>query len=127
MLIVDIDTNQRTAALDAEIRQYVAGGFRVVTQTPVSAQLIRPKQFSCAIATLSLLVFGVGVLVYLFYYAALRDDVFYLTVDENGRVHATQNSQPQNTALLIALGALLLVLACSGLLLFGSFAANMFN
>lgn len=124
---MSLDTNQRSAALDAAIRQYITAGFRVASQTPTSAQLVRPKQFSCAIATLSLLVFGVGVLVYLFYYAALRDDVFYLSVDEHGMVHATQNSQPQNTALLIALGALLLVLACSGLLLFGSFAANMFN
>lgn len=117
-----LSLDQRSAALDAAIRQYIAAGFRVASQTPVSAQLVRPKQFSCAIATLSLLVFGVGVLVYLFYYAALRDDVYFLTVDESGSVQATSNAQPQNTALLVALGALLLVVACAGLLLFGAFA-----
>lgn len=117
-----LDINQRSAALDGAIRQYIAAGFRVASQTPVSAQLVRPKQFSCAIATLSLLVFGVGFLIYIFYFAAMRDDVYFLTVDESGNVQATSNAQPQNTALLVALGALLLVVACAGFLLFGAFA-----
>lgn len=125
--VMSLGASQRSAALDAAIRQYVASGFRVVSQTPVTAQLVRPKQFSCAIATLSLLVFGVGFLVYVFYFAAMRDDVYFLTVDEAGTVHATSNAQPQNTALLIAIGTLLLVFLCVGMLLFGAFAANMFN
>lgn len=121
-MYVALDINQRSAALDGAIRQYIAAGFRVASQTPVSAQLVRPKQFSCAIATLSLLVFGVGFLIYIFYFAAMRDDVYFLTVDESGNVQATSNAQPQNTALLVALGALLLVVACAGFLLFGAFA-----
>lgn len=108
---------QQAANLHAAIQQHVAIGFRVVSQTPASAQLLRPKTFSCAIATLSFLVFGVGFLVYIFWYASQKDQIVYLNVEPDGRVHSTMDTAPSesggiadNTPLLLAGGAATLVL-----------------
>jgi hypothetical protein len=53
-------------------------GYAITSQTTTTAQLLRKKTFSCLIATLSFFVFGVGVLVYLFYFLAKRDELIYL-------------------------------------------------
>lgn len=78
---------QLIAILDQEVSNYVRKGYRVVSRTPTTAQLVRPKQFSCLLATLSLLAFGVGFLIYVFWYAAKSDDTVYLEIDGSGRVH----------------------------------------
>jgi hypothetical protein len=71
--------------LQKEINRYVNQGYRVVSQTETTAQLIRPKQFSCLFASLWFLLFGVGLLFYLFYYWSKKDDTIYLQL-VNGRV-----------------------------------------
>ncbi len=76
----------RRAALQARINQYLSQGYRVVSQTDTTAQLVRPKKFSCLIAVLALLVLVIGLLIYLFYYMGKKDDSVYLTVDDYGRV-----------------------------------------
>ena len=53
--------------LQAHIAWYVRGGYRVVSQTDTTAQLVKPKEFSFGWAVFWFLFFGVGVLVYLFY------------------------------------------------------------
>lgn len=75
---------ERSAILDAEVATFVRDGYRVLSRTAYSAQLVRPKQFSAASAILGFLLCGVGVLIYLFSYWAERDATAYLTVGEDG-------------------------------------------
>ena len=79
----------RTAILDREIARYVKRGFRLVTRTPTTAQLLKPKHFSFLWATFWLLCLVVGLLVYLFYYWSRRDQTIYLEVDPTGRIRKT--------------------------------------
>jgi hypothetical protein len=65
-------------ALVKEIQKYVRKGFRVVEQTPYSAQLVKPKRFSFWWALFWFCMLVVGLVVYLFYYAAKKDEVVYL-------------------------------------------------
>lgn len=67
--------------LKAQIREAVQLGYHLTQQTSTTAQLVRAKQFSCLFATLWFLVFGIGFLIYLFYYMAKKDDVIYLDLD----------------------------------------------
>ena len=81
-----LSTEERRGILEREIKKYVRRGYRVVSQTDTTAQLVRAKKFSCLWALLWLLVFGIGLIVYLIYYAAKRDDQVYIEVDERGKV-----------------------------------------
>lgn len=74
--------------LAAEIRKYVSFGYRVVNQTPTSAQLVKPKEFSALWAILWFLVCGVGVLVYIFYYMGQSDTTIHLSLNPDGTVIA---------------------------------------
>ncbi len=65
--------------LQDHINWYVQLGYRVVSQTEVSAQLVKPKQFSFIWALLL-------VLIYFFYYMSKKDETVYLTVGADGRV-----------------------------------------
>jgi hypothetical protein len=76
-------------ALSKEIQKYVRKGYRVVHQTATTAQLVKPKGFSCFWALAWLFVFGVGLLVYIFYYLSKKDKILYLSV-EGDRVRATK-------------------------------------
>ena len=53
-------------------------------------QLVRPKKFSFIWALLWFLLFGIGIIVYLIYYAAKQDEGRYLEVDEYGAIKATR-------------------------------------
>jgi len=77
---------ERRAILQREISRYLKRGFRVVSQTETTAQLVKPKSFSFLWAFLWLLMLGVGLIVYLIYYWSKRDETVYLEVDELGRV-----------------------------------------
>jgi len=81
-----MSTDDRQTILQQEINKYVRRGFRVVSQTSTTAQLVKPKKFSFLWAALWLLVFGVGIFIYLLYYAAKRDKQVYIEVDPSGRV-----------------------------------------
>ena len=70
------------APLQTHIDWYVSQGFRVVSQTDSSAQLVKPKQFSFLWALLWLLALGIGLIVYLLYYIGKHDQTVYLTVVE---------------------------------------------
>lgn len=83
-----LSLESRRAALDQELGEWSRRGYRVVSRTDTTAQLVKPKRFSCLWATLWFLVFGVGFLIYLFYYASKKDSVIYLEVDPLGRVLA---------------------------------------
>lgn len=67
--------------LSQEIQRYIKQGYRVVSQTETTAQLVKPKQFGCLTATLlTLLTAGIFLLFYLFYYASKKDETIYLAV-----------------------------------------------
>jgi hypothetical protein len=84
-----ITLEERRAILQAAIKDRVRRGYRVMSQTDTTAQVVKAKTFSFGFALLWLLVFGVGVTVYLLHYAAKRDRQHYLTVDGRGRVIVT--------------------------------------
>lgn len=83
-------SDQIHPALQREIQHYVKRGYRVVSQTPTSAQLVKPKQFSCLIATLGALLLLIGLLIYLFWYMSQKESIIYLSVDERGQVKVTK-------------------------------------
>lgn len=81
---------ERSRLLDEEVGQYMRDGFFVRHRMDTTAQLVKPKKFSFLWALLWLLVFGVGIVVYLIYYAAKRDEGRYVEVDGYGAVRATR-------------------------------------
>ena len=76
----EVTLEQRRTALQREVRKYVSRGYRVVSQTDTTAQLVKPKRFS-------LLWFFIllGIL-YVPFYLFARDRQVYLEVDKYGRV-----------------------------------------
>ena len=76
-------------ALAHAVQGYVKAGYRVTNQTAITAQLVRPKRFSCLWATLWFLLFGVGLLIYIFYYMSKKDEIIYLQVVD-GKVKTTK-------------------------------------
>jgi len=76
----------RKQILEKHIAGYTRLGYRVTMRTDTTVQLMKPKQFSCLWASLWFLAFGIGLLFYVFWYAAKKDHIVYLSVDEYGRV-----------------------------------------
>jgi uncharacterized BrkB/YihY/UPF0761 family membrane protein len=81
-----LSVQERSNILDDQVRNYVHGGYRVVSRTPTAAQLVRPKNFSFLWALLWFLFFGIGILVYVAYYLAKSDQTVYLEVDDAGKI-----------------------------------------
>jgi hypothetical protein len=81
---------ERSRLLDDAVGRYLPRGFFARLRTPTTAQLVKPKRFSFLWAFLWFLLLGVGVVIYLIYYAAKKDDGVYLEVDEFGTVRATR-------------------------------------
>jgi len=71
-------------SLDEMVRTLSRRGYQIITRDATSAQLRRPKRFSLIASLLWFLCFGVGIIVYLLYYAAKRDTLIYLHVDADG-------------------------------------------
>jgi zinc-ribbon domain len=77
----------RREILQAELRRYTRKGYRVVAQTDTTAQLVKPKTFSCLIAgVLLVFTFGTFLVLYLIWYLARKDKQVYLEIDEGGQV-----------------------------------------
>ena len=85
-IVAPLGLDQRRAVLEREIASRVRQGYRVLAQTDTTAQLVKPKSFSAGWAIMWFLVFGVGLVVYLLYYAGKKDQQAYLAVDEAGRL-----------------------------------------
>ncbi len=81
-----MDEAERTAILQREIARWTRRGFIVESQTDTTAQMRRPKKFSFLTALLGLLFLVVGLFIYLFWYMSKRDQVIFITVDEQGNV-----------------------------------------
>jgi tetratricopeptide (TPR) repeat protein len=81
---------ERSAILDRVIRGYQKSGYRLLSRTETTAQLYRPKQFSCCIAVIMVFLV-IGIILYLLYYLTKKDETVYLEVDQYGRVKTTQS------------------------------------
>jgi hypothetical protein len=86
----EVSEEERSRRLEEELQKYAREGFFVQNRTATTAQLVRPKKFSFIWALLWFLVFGLGVLVYLIYYASKKDEGRFVEVDEYGAVRATR-------------------------------------
>jgi len=76
----------RKAALQARINHYLGQGYRVVSQTDTTAQLVKPKTFSCLFAVILFVLMVLPFIIYLLYYMSKKDEVVYLSVDDYGKV-----------------------------------------
>jgi hypothetical protein len=85
-----VPESARSRLLAEGVSEYMRGGFFVRHRTATTAQLVKPKKFSSLWALLWFLVFGIGIVVYLIYYAAKRGEGRYVEVDEYGAVRATR-------------------------------------
>jgi len=82
----EVSSALQSEKLEQNIAHYVSQGYRIVSRTEKSAQLVRPKEFSFFAALLWFLVFVVGLMIYIFYYLAKSDDLIYLRVTQSGTV-----------------------------------------
>lgn len=80
-----ISIEQRSAILQKWIAWYIDHGFRVISQTNTTAQLVKPKSLSC----LWVILFGLtilGLIIYLVVYLLSKDKQVYIEVDPAGQV-----------------------------------------
>lgn len=110
MPAVELSDRQRSDILQTNIGQYTVQGWRVSSQTPFTAQLTKSKTFSFLAAILWFLFFGIGILYYLFYYAAKRDDQLYMVVNSHGQVEKTQTGTAESVYVMAGVGGSIIVL-----------------
>jgi hypothetical protein len=78
-------SDEQRRQLQHEIRRYVAEGYRVLSQSDSSAQLVKPKKFRFGLA-LVLLFTAIGFLVYLIWFLSRRERAVYIEVSPSGQV-----------------------------------------
>lgn len=78
----------RKARLEQAIAKYVRQGYRVVSRTDTTAQLIKPKEFGCMLVLLTFFTLGLALILYWLQ----KDPAVYLAVDELGRISARKSS-----------------------------------
>ncbi|MGA2821658.1 MAG: hypothetical protein ABSF61_13540 [Anaerolineales bacterium] len=86
MSVQELSIERRRDILQKEIGRYIRKGFRVVSQTDTSAQLVKPKRFSLLWAIIWLILAVLPFILYLLWYWSRKDQVVYLTVDTQGRI-----------------------------------------
>jgi hypothetical protein len=84
--VQQLSIQEQSAILDEEVRKYVHRDYRVESRSATTAQMVKPKKFSFFWAFVWFLLFGVGVLIYLFYYYAKKDETAYIEVDGQGKI-----------------------------------------
>ncbi len=86
-----ISPQKRKQILQATIQGYLNQGYRVVSQTDATAQLVKPKSFSLFWGCL-FTIFVLPLLVYIAWYLLVeRDEQAYIHVDDFGRVRVTRS------------------------------------
>lgn len=92
--------------LNTIIQAYVGQGYRVTSQTETTAQLVKPKQFSCGLAIVLLLLAVLPFILYVIVYAASKDQTRFIVVLPDGKFQVTsENGQAEifdTTAALLA-------------------------
>lgn len=84
--MTELALEERKKILQDQIAKYSRKGYEIVSQTDSTAQMRKPKTFSFLWAFLWFLLFGVGILVYIFYYMAKKDTIVFVEVGEEGRI-----------------------------------------
>lgn len=79
-----LSIEHRQEILQREINKYIRQGYRVISQTNTTAQLVRPKRFSCLWFFINLILLF-GWIFYLLWYWSKRDEQIYIEVDINGK------------------------------------------
>lgn len=72
--------------LQSAVAKYVGKGYRVTSQTELSASLVKPKRFSMLAFLLWMCLAVAPGILYLLYFWRKKDRVLYLYVDERGKV-----------------------------------------
>jgi hypothetical protein len=85
-MAAELSIDERRARLQNEIGKYIKKGFRVLSQTDTTAQLVKPKKFSFLWAIFWFLFLFVGLLVYLIYYLSKHDETIYIEVSSSGKI-----------------------------------------
>jgi len=80
---------QRKIILDHAVTRYIKQGYRVISQSDTTAQLVKPKRFGCGWVLLSLFSFGIAIIFYLM----VKERSIYLEVTQDGRVKRTARKQ----------------------------------
>lgn len=83
-----------TDILEAEVRNYLAIGYRLTSRSPENAQLVLPKAFSFGWAFFWFLFLGVGVFIYVAYYLSKRDTIVYLAIGDDGKIYRQVSGTP---------------------------------
>ena len=78
--------------LESQIQAATRKGYRIQSRTDWTAIMVKPKKFSFFFAVLWFLALGIGLVVYLLWYAAKRDEVIYLSARD---AHATKRMKAQ--------------------------------
>lgn len=86
--------------IDNLVAFYSAKGFAVTNRSGNQVQMVRKKKFSFWWALAWFLLFGVGVIIYLLYYLAKRDDVrtYTLPGDAEPKDVTPEDKQPRRKA-----------------------------
>ena len=82
----------QTRRFQRVIAELSQNDYEILSQTDISVQMRKRKQFSW-LTTLFLLVFtaGIGLIAYIAYLVAPQEDLIYLTVDDRGTVSVIGN------------------------------------
>lgn len=83
-----LSMDERAAALNREVAQQVRGGWRVQSQTPTTAQLVKGHRTNHILhLILSIITLGIWLIVWLLMVVFGGESHRYLEVDEIGQVH----------------------------------------
>lgn len=75
--------DERKSILEKQISILSQRGYSVTSRTDTTATLVKPKEFSFVWAVLWFLVFGIGILIYIFYYMSKKDGYYEIIDEEN--------------------------------------------
>ena len=90
---MEIKQVNKAEILQKAVNNYTRMGYRVTSQTSDTAQLIKPKKFSCLLAVILLLLIILPLIIYIFMYMAQKDETVYLRVDDLGALYITDEHE----------------------------------
>lgn len=83
---VVLTETQRSEMLDKIVLAYVRDGYRLASRTPTTAQLVKPKRFSCLLFLVLSLVILLPGLLYVLWFAVSKDKSVFLEVNPDGSI-----------------------------------------
>ena len=83
-------TTTTNEVLKAEIARRTMQGWQLISQSEDEAQMRKPMSFSFGWALAWFLLLGIGLLVYVFYYMAKKDQLVYIRIID-GQLTVTES------------------------------------